>query len=56
MVNHSTADGVVGMHKEQSVVNNLQTFHRGIRVAFGQEDGKTVVGVCKCVLNRLRKE
>lgn len=31
------------MHKEQNVVNYVQKFHKGIRMAFGQEDGKAVV-------------
>jgi len=56
MMKNSPADGVLGMDKEQSVVNYLQKFHKGIRVAFGQEDGKVVVSLSECTLNRFRKE
>jgi hypothetical protein len=44
------------MHKEQSVVNYLQKFHKGIRMAFGHEDGKAVVSLFKCILNSFQEE
>ena len=42
-MNKSPADSVLGMHKEQSLVNYLQKLHKGMWMAFGQEDGKAVV-------------